>query len=284
MSVRGRERGRGTAGVPLVLAAPLLLLLTVPIVALVMRTTPRAIWEALLEAPTRQAVMLSVLTSAASLLIAIVLGLPLAYWLATSRSRVVGLATALVDLPTVLPPSVAGLALLLTLGRRSTAGGLLESWGLSVAFTPAAVVIAQVFVASPYFVRAARAGFASVSADLVDAAALDGATRRAFLMRVLIPLSWRALGAGAAMCWCRALGEFGATIIFAGNLPGWTQTMPLAVYLGLEQNMDRALVLATILIGIAVTVLGCVRVLGPREGPEAPPRGRGWGRARSGTS
>src|SRR5262249_54591090 len=162
-------------------------------------------------------------TSAGALLISVALGTPLAYWLSRSRGRGATIVEALVDLPTILPPSVAGVALLLTLGRSGPIGSWLHAAGVEVAFTPAAVVLAQVFVASPYFVRSARAGFASVGTDMLDAATIDGATGGALLTRIIAPLAARPLGAGAAMCWSRALGEFGATIIFAGNLPGRTQ-------------------------------------------------------------
>lgn len=247
--------------VPLLLAAPLLLLLTAPIMVAVMRTTPRALVEVLADPDTRRAVALSLATSAAALGASVALGTPLAWWLARSNSRLAGLAGTLVDLPTVLPPSAAGVALLLTFGRSGPAGAWLERAGLSIAFTPAAVVLAQVFVSSPYYVRAARAGFASVDSELRDAATIDGAGGWSQLRRIVGPLAWRSLAAGAAMCWSRALGEFGATILFAGNLPGRTQTMPLAIYLGLESSLDRALALSTVLIAAAVLVLVAAKLL-----------------------
>jgi molybdate transport system permease protein len=252
------------------LAAPLLLLLTVPVVLLVARTTPGAIAAELAEPETRSAIVLSLLTSAGALVVSVALGTPLAYWLARSRGRAATVIESLVDLPTILPPSVAGVALLLTLGRSGPIGSWLHAAGIEVAFTPAAVVLAQVFVASPYFVRSARAGFASVSGDMLDAATIDGARGWGLLTRILAPLAARPLGAGAAMCWSRALGEFGATIIFAGNLPGRTQTMPLAVYLGFENGLERALVLSSVLIGISLLVLVTVRLLGRRPADSLP--------------
>ena len=249
---------------PAILSLPLFLLLLVPISLLVARSSPSAFLAELTAPETRSAILLSLLSSTAALLVTIMLGTPLAYWLAHTRSRVAALAEAIVDLPTVLPPSVAGVALLLALGRNGPIGAWLHALGLDLAFSPAAVVIAQVFVASPYFIRAARAGFASVGADLREAATIDGATGWGLVRRVLAPAAARSLGAGAAMCWSRAIGEFGATIIFAGNLPGRTQTMPLAVYLGFEQSLDRALVLSTILIAISLAVLVTVRLLSPR--------------------
>lgn len=246
------------------LAAPLLVLLVAPAVMLVIRTTPGAVAAELSHTETRQAIVLSLWTSTAALAATAVLGTPLAYWLARTRSKWATLIQTLVDLPTVLPPSVAGVALLLAFGRSGALGAWLHGAGLAVAFTPAAVVIAQVFVASPYYVRAARAGFASVSNDLREAAMIDGATGWSMARLIMAPLAARSLAAGAAMCWSRAIGEFGATIIFAGNLPGVTQTMPLAIYMGFESGIDRALVLSTVLIAISVIALVGVRLLGAR--------------------
>lgn len=255
---------RGRSPVPMLLALPLLLLLAVPVGMLLVRTSPAAAIAELRERETLSAIGLSLATSAAALAITVCLGTPLAFWLARSRSRAGALAETLVDLPTVLPPSVAGIALLLAFGRAGPLGGLMESAGIDIAFSTAAVIIAQVFVASPYYVRAARAGFASVSQDLRDAALIDGAGGWGLVRYVLIPQAAASLSAGAAMCWGRAIGEFGATIIFAGNFPGRTQTMPLAVYLGLEGNLDRALVLSSILIVMSLGVLVGVRLSGWR--------------------
>jgi len=246
------------------LGFPLLLFLVLPVALLAGRAGAGAVVEALKDGETRSAVGLSLLSSCCALAVSVVFGTPLAYWLARTRSRVGVVIETLVDLPTVLPPSVAGVALLLTLGRNGPVGGWLSRAGIEIAFTPTAVVLAQVFVASPYFVRAARAGFASVEGDLVEAAVVHGATGWGVLRRVVMPLASRSMGAGAAMCWSRAVGEFGATIIFAGNLPGRTQTMPLAVYLGFENGMDRALVLSAVLIGLALAVLVGSRLLGLR--------------------
>lgn len=239
--------------------------MTIPLVLLLARTTPDACLAELSSPETRSAIALSLSTSAIALLVTIVLGTPLAYWLSRSSSRVSIIAETLVDLPTVLPPSVAGVALLLAFGRSGIIGRWLEAAGLGIAFTSAAVVIAQVFVASPYFVRAARAGFASVGADVREAAIIDGASGWTLLRFVLAPQAASSLAAGAAMSWSRSIGEFGATILFAGNLPGRTQTMPLAVYLGFEHGLDRALVLSALLVALSLGVLVAVRVTGWRE-------------------
>lgn len=252
--------------VPGLLALPLLAFLAVPVVMLLWGTTARAAVAELGNAETRGAIVLSLATSGVALCVSVVLGTPLAYWLAGSRSRLAAVVESVVDLPTVLPPSVAGVALLLTFGRSGAVGAWLESMGCGVAFTPAAVVMAQVFVASPYFVRSARAGFAGVGRDLREAATIEGATGLKMVRWLMVPMAARSLGAGAAMCWSRAVGEFGATIIFAGSLPGRTRTMPMAVYLGLESGMERALVLSAVLIAMSLAVLMAVRVLGWRAG------------------
>jgi molybdate transport system permease protein len=250
----------------------MLAFLAVPVAMLLVRTSLSSALMELRERETLQAIGLSLASSFVALVASFALGTPLAYWLARTRSRAGAIAETLVDLPTVLPPSVAGIALLLAFGRQGPLGGVMRSAGIDIAFSTAAVVIAQVFVASPYYVRAARAGFASVGADLRDAAVMDGARGWRLVRYVLAPQAAPALSAGAAMCWGRAIGEFGATIIFAGNFPGRTQTMPLAVYLGLENNLDRALVLSSILIGLSVVVLMGVRVSGnvSRTGRGAP--------------
>lgn len=255
-------------GVPLtLLALPLLLFLAVPVAILLARTTPRAIAGALRERETIGALALSLGTTTVSLAVCAALGTPLALWLARGQSRLGAIVETIVDLPTVLPPSVAGLALLLTFGRTGPVGAWLHATGIGLAFTPVAVVLAQVFVSAPYFVRSARAGFASVDREMLDAALAHGATPAAALRRVVLPLAAPSLGAGAAMCWGRAVGEFGATLLFAGSFPGRTRTMPLAVYLGLESGLDRALVLSAILVALALLVLVMVRLWGRRPVP-----------------
>jgi molybdate transport system permease protein len=166
-----------------------------------------------------------------------------------------------VDLPVVLPPAVAGLALLMAFGRRGVLGGALGTLGLSLPFTTAAVVVAQTFVAAPFYVRAARLGFAAVDAQLEEAAYTEGASQWQLFRHVMLPLTGRALASGLVLCWTRALGEFGATIMFAGNLPGRTQTMPLAIYLGLEQNLGVALALSALLLLTSGVLLGVLRWL-----------------------
>lgn len=251
-----------------VLSVPLLLLLAVPVGALVWRTPFARLPEIWGEPAVREAVRLSLVTSVVSLFITIVLGTPLACALAQRgrrRSWVVIAVDALIDLPTILPPAVAGLALLVAFGRMGLTGPALRWMGIEIAFTPIAVVVAQVFVASPYYVRALRASLQSIDADVLESAVIDGASRGRRFWAVAVPLATPGILAGAALCWARALGEFGATILFAGNYPGRTQTMPLAIYMGFEMELDRAIVLSVILLGISVGILACVRVLAWRR-------------------
>lgn len=240
-------------------AAPLLLLLVLPLAAFLVRTPPAMLVRYLGDGPTVQAIGLSIGTSAATLTLTLLFGTPLAYLLARGRFPGRALIEVLVDLPTVLPPAVAGIALLLTLGRRGLIGAWLSQRGIQIAFTPIAVVIAQTFVAAPYYIKAATVGLAGISEDLYDAAALDGASPSQAFRFVTLPLAWRGIVGGAALCWARALGEFGATIIFAGNYPGRTQTMPLAVYIGFEIDLDQALTLAAILLVISFALLLAIR-------------------------
>lgn len=241
------------------LSMPLVLLLLVPLVGLVLRTSPAGLARSLGDRETIQALVLSLYTSACATVLVTIFGTPLA--LIAARRRFVGrsLLDVLVDLPTVLPPAVAGLALLMAFGRSGLLGPVFHVLGVQVEWTPIAVIMAQAFVAAPYYVKTAAVGLAGVSRDLEDAANLDGASPAQTFRLVTVPLAWRALIGGAALCWARALGEFGATIIFAGNYPGRTQTMPLAVYIGFEIDLNQALTLAVILLTLSFAILLAVR-------------------------
>ncbi len=202
-----------------------------------------------------QALALSLVTTCISMLLVLAFGTPLAWVLARWRFPLRRLVSILLQLPLVLPPAVAGLALLLALGRRGFLGNVLASLNVEIAFTASAVVLTQVFVATPFYLRAAQAAFANVPADVEAAARVDGATGLALFLNVSLPLSLRGLGAGLTLAWARALGEFGATILFAGNLQGRTQTMPLLVYNALERNLDTAIQTGLILVFLALLVL-----------------------------
>ena len=242
------------------LATVALVFLGLPVVALLARgvfggALQDASAEALLDA-----LYLSLLVSLVSVAVVVVFGSPLAWVLARRTCRGKRLAETLVDLPIVLPPTVAGLALLLAFGRRGVAGPALEVIGLSIPFTTLAVVVAQVFVSGPFYIRAARAGFEGVERDLEEAAAVDGASGTRTVQRITIPLAAPALGAGLVLAWARALGEFGATIMFAGNVAGRTRTLPLLIYSEFQHSLDAAVAAASILVLAAVAVLLAVRL------------------------
>ena len=243
-----------------------------PLAALVLRLPPGRLIPSLSSPQVVQAVTLSLATTLVTTVVTVCFGTPVGYLLARRRFRFRRVVDTLVDLPTVLPPAVAGVGLLMAFGRRGILGGTLDAWGIQIAFTWVAVVMAQTFVASAFYVKAAALGFASIDPELEQSAALDGASSWQVFRHVTLPLASAALLSGAVMTWARALGEFGATIIFAGNYPGRTQTMPLAIYLGFELDLNVALTLAVILIALLVP--------GPDGGERHPPPGserRGWG-------
>ena len=246
----------------LAVAGLFVLFLALPILALVAHAL---IGGSILDAVTAPAVLaalsLSLTTTAVSLVVTVSIGLPLAVVLARRQFRGKWLVEALVDLPIVLPPSVAGLALLLAFGRRGLLGGPLEVIGLEIPFTTLAVILAQVFVSAPFFVRSARTGIAGVERDLEDAARVDGASEPHLFRHVTVPLASAALGAGLVMSWARSLGEFGATIMFAGNIGGRTQTLPLVVYAEFQSgDLDASIAAAVILVVAALGVLVAVRL------------------------
>ncbi|MCA9871189.1 MAG: molybdate ABC transporter permease subunit [Caldilineae bacterium] len=254
------RRSRDTV-ILLVFSAPLLIFLALPLLALIVRAAPVDLLANLFDPDVAQAIWLSMATTTTTLLLTLVLGTPVAFLLARRRFRGRAALDTLIDLPIVLPPLVAGIALLLAFGRRGLLGQQFSVMGIDIAFTRIAVVMAQLFVAAPFFVKAATAGFANVDREIEYAAALDGASSFQVFRLITIPLSGAALLAGAIMTWARALGEFGATIIFAGNFPGRTQTMPLAIYLGFELELNRALTLSAILLLASFLVLFIVKVL-----------------------
>lgn len=253
---------RAPAAAPLGLVAALLaLFLALPVATLVVRAAIDGLLPAVAgSGPVVSALALSLGTTAISLILTVVLGLPLAFVLARRQFRGKWLVDTIVDLPIVLPPAVAGLALLLVFGRRGVLGSVLEPAGIELAFTTTAVVLAQTFVSAPFFVRSARAGLASVDRDLEDAARVDGASERQVFTSVTMALAAPALAAGLVMAWARALGEFGATIMFAGNVAGRTQTLPLVVYSEFQGgDLDASIAAAAILVVAALGVLLAVR-------------------------
>ena len=245
------------------LTLPLVLFLAVPVIGLVARALFGGGLLAALASPVvLDALRLSLITTAISLGLTLAFGTPLAYMLAKRTFRGSSLVETAVDLPIVLPPSVAGLALLFVFGRQGYLGGALEVAGISIPFTTFAVILAQTFVAAPFYVRSARAGIAGVDRDIEDAARVDGASERQVFRWVTASLAGPALAAGAVMSWSRALGEFGATIMFAGNIEGRTQTLPLVVYSEFGGgDLDASVAAAAILVLAAFGVLVSVRFL-----------------------
>jgi molybdate transport system permease protein len=237
--------------------------LALPVVVLVGRAVLSGeLLDAIQSPVVIDALVLSAITTVASLFVIVAFGLPLAIYLATRGGRGRRLLETAVDLPIVLPPSVAGLALLLVFGSRGLIGQSLSAFGISIPFTTFAVVLAQVFVAAPFFIRAARVGIAAVDGDLQDAARVDGAAERQVFRAITAPLAAPALAAGLVVTWARALGEFGATIMFAGNIAGRTQTLPLVVYGEFQSsNLEASVAAATVLIIAAFAALIAVRYL-----------------------
>lgn len=239
----------------------LLVLLGLPIFAVFWKSAGTDFFTYALAPTALSALRLSLLTSSLSTLLAVAAGMPLAYILARWKFHGKTALELLVDLPVVLPPSVAGLALLIAFGRQGVFGQWLVPLGISLPFTTAAVVMAQTFVAAPLFVRSAKGGFVGIDPQLEEAAYVEGANELQLFRFVMLPLAWRSLLAGTILTWTRALGEFGATILFAGNLIGKTQTMPLAIYLGLERSLGVALALSVMLVIVSVILLGVLRQL-----------------------
>lgn len=250
---------------PVLLAAiPMLGLLLVPLLALGLSSSPSDLAAGVQHPLFAPALLLSARTTLISLVVVLVAGTPLAWWLAVappSRTRVVGV---LVDLPIVIPPAVAGIALLQTFGRGGLFGPLLAALHIQVPFTTAAVVVAQVVVSAPFYIQSAAAAFRRVDRDLLIVARTLGQSPMGAFFRVALPLALPGIVGGAALCWARALGEFGATLLFAGNLPGTTQTMPLAIYMALESDVRVALALSLVLAAAAIFLL-----LALRAAPEA---------------
>jgi len=247
------------------LSLPLFLFFVIPIAALLLRTSGADVLGSLARPAAWQAIDLSLRTTTITVTLAVLLGTPLAYVLARRHFPGRRAVDTLVELPTVLPPAVAGVALLVAFGRQGLVGSWLASVGLPLAFTGAAVVLAQLFVAGPLYVKTMAVGLAAIDLDLEQAAAIDGASRWQIFRYITGPLAYPAALSGAVLTWSRALGEFGATILFAGNFPGRTQTMPLAIYIGFETDFNVALTLSAILIAVSFLVLIVVKLLLQKE-------------------
>jgi len=268
----GSPSGRRQVGAwPLVVpAAVAFTFLVLPLIGLLLRTPWSELPRLLVDPQALTALRLSMVTATLATLAALVFGVPLAWVLARVPVPGVGLLRALVMLPLVLPPVVGGLALLLTLGRQGFVGRWLDEWfGVTLPFGTAAVVLAQTFVAMPFLVVTVEGAIRAADRGLEEAAATLGAGPLTAFRRVTLPLVGPSLAAGAVLCWARAVGEFGATITFAGSLPGVTQTMPITVYYALETDPDAAIAISLVLLGVSVAVLALLRDRWLRPGAAA---------------
>jgi molybdate transport system permease protein len=261
-----RSGGGDTVASGLAVAALALLagFISLPFISLLLWTVSENSWRAMASPVALDALFLSIKTTSVSMAIIITVGTPAAYVLARAEFPGKRILDTLVDIPAVLPPSAAGIALLLTFGRFGVVGQYLNVFGVTLSFTTVAVIIAEVFVAGHFYVRQAAVGFAGVRRDVEEAALVDGAGRFSAFTKVTVPLAFPALIAGAMMAWARALGEFGATIVFAGSFRGVTQTVPLAIFSEFQSNIDAAVALSVLVLGFAFVVILAVRYLTKR--------------------
>lgn len=235
--------------------------LALPLLALFATATPSDLLSGLRHPLVWPALRLSLLTTSITLALVVVFGTPLAWTLAQTRSRFARVVETLLQLPIVVPPAVAGIALLLAFGRLGWLAPLLRPLGVSITFTTTAVVLAELFVSAPFFVLAATSAFRRLDPKLVTVARTFGASPGRIFFRIAIPLAAPGLFAGAALAWARALGEFGATLMFAGNLEGRTQTLPLAIYTALESDLRAAQALSIVLVVVALALLLAVKMV-----------------------
>ncbi|MFE5242647.1 MULTISPECIES: molybdate ABC transporter permease subunit [unclassified Streptomyces] len=260
---RRRVRAGARGGIPLPLLVPALVglvFLLLPLVALLVRAPWRDLPDQLTSPEVWEALRLSLICATAATAVSLVLGVPLAWLLARTEFPGRGLVRALVTLPLVLPPVVGGVALLLALGRNGVVGQWLDSWfGITLPFTTAGVVVAEAFVALPFLVISVEGTLRAADPRFEEAAMTLGASRFTAFRRVTLPLIMPGIAAGSVLAWARALGEFGATITFAGNFPGRTQTMPLAVYLALQSDPAAAIALSLVLLAVSIAVLAGLR-------------------------
>jgi molybdate transport system permease protein len=271
LAVEARQARRAAAPWPL--AAPAVVavaFLLLPLAGLLARAPWRSLPSLVSDPLAGHALRLSLLTASLATALSLLAGVPLAWVLARTRLPGRALLRALVTLPLVLPPVVGGVALLLAFGRRGIVGQYLDSWfGITLPFTTAAVVLAETFVAMPFLVIAVEGALRGADIRYEEASASLGASRWTTFRRVTLPMIAPSVTAGAVLCWARALGEFGATITFAGNFPGTTQTMPIAVYIALETNPDAAIALSLVLLVVSITILTALRERIVRTGPAA---------------
>jgi molybdate transport system permease protein len=238
-----------------------LVFLTLPVVAIFVDRSPAELIDSLGEQGALDALWLSLRTTAASLAIILVVGTPAAYLIATRSFRGKAIVVTLIELPLVLPPAVAGIALLAAVGSSGILGGAIEAAGVELSFATAGVVVALTFVASPFYIRQAIAAFAAVDRTLLDASRTLGASEARGFLRVMIPVALPGLAAGTALAVGRALGEFGATLMFAGSFQGITQTVPLAIYDRFSTDFESALALSAVLVAVSGAILLSVKLV-----------------------
>jgi molybdate transport system permease protein len=249
-----------------------LMFLTLPVVAIFMDTSPRELLGSLDDPVARDALWLSLETTSIAIALILLVGTPAAWFLATRRFRGRAIAITLVELPLVLPPAVAGIALLAAVGPSGILGGAVSDAGIQLVLETAGVVVALTFVASPFYVRQAQAAFGSVDRSLIDAARTLGASEARTFARVAIPAAMPSLAAGTALALGRALGEFGATLMFAGSLRGITQTVPLAIYDRFATDFPAALALSAVLVALSAAILLSVKLVGGADVLDSAPR------------
>jgi molybdate transport system permease protein len=252
---------RFASGLAIAALALLAGFISLPILSLVVWTVDRGAWRAMTSPVAIDALLLSIRTTSITMAILLLVGTPAAYILARVDFRGNRVINTLIDVPVVLPPSAAGIALLLTFGRLGLMGKYLDVFGVTLSFTTTAVVMAEIFVAAPFYVRQAVSGFAKVDKTIEEAAQVDGADQWRRFFEVTVPLALPALVAGALTAWARALGEFGATVIFAGSFRGITQTIPLAIFAEFQSDIDAAVALSVLVLGFAFVVILAVRYL-----------------------
>ena len=246
--------------------AAVLTFLTLPVVAIFVDSSPGDLIASLGEPGALDALWLSLRTTAAAITIILLVGTPAAYLLATRSFRGKAAVVTLIELPLVLPPAVAGIALLAAVGPSGILGGAIEAAGIELSLTTAGVVVALTFVASPFYVRQAMASFAAVDRTLLDASRTLGASEAHGFLHVMIPVAMPGLAAGTALALGRSLGEFGATLMFAGSFRGITQTVPLAIYDRFSTDFDSALALSAVLVAVSAAILLSVKLV---QGGEA---------------
>jgi len=266
-------RRRGWFAVVLTAAlAVVLCFLTLPVVAIFVNTAPRDLLASLGDESALDALRLSLLCSATAVALIVVVGTPAAYLLATRRFRGHAAVVTLIELPLVLPPAVAGIGLLAALGPQGVLGGLIEDAGVRLVLTTAGVIVALTFVAAPFYLRQAQSAFEALDRTWLDASRTLGATEARTFARVAVPTAGPGLASGLALAWGRALGEFGATLMFAGSFRGITQTAPLAIYERFSTDFTGALALSAVLVAVSAALLLSVKLVGGPAWTSGAPR------------